>query len=112
MGRLSTTECTYLPTSNVHGQCLAISRKRCPLRILFMSQHLNLPSALLDLREPVAWLIGNGPHCYKLGPNQVRAECLCPLKSATIFQHTHATADCSWPWPPTTKDVKTLVTTA
>ena len=97
---------------NLHGHCLAISWKRCPLWILFMSQHLTPPSALSDLLESVAWLISNGPHCYKLGPDRVKAECLCPLKAATMFQHTHATADCSWPWPPTTKDMKTLVTAA
>ena len=86
------------------------------LWILFMSEHLNPPSALSDHRESVAWLISNGPHsatyCYKLGLNWVKAECLCPLKAATIFQHTHATADCAWPRPPITKDMKTLVTPA
>ena len=45
--------------SNLHGHCLAISRKQCPLWILFMSQHLNPPSAPLDHRESVAWLISN-----------------------------------------------------
>ena len=102
--------------SNLHGRCLAISRKQCPLWILFMSQHLNPSSALLDRRESAAWLISNGPHsaayCDKLGPNGVKAECLCPRKAATIFQHTHAIADCAWPQPPTTKDMKTLVTPA
>ena len=68
------------------------------LWILFMSQHLNPPSALSDHCESVAWYIGNGPHsaayCYKLlGPNGVKAE--CPQKAATIFQHTHATAHCA-----------------
>ena len=102
--------------SNLYVHCLAISRKQCPLWILFMSQHLNPSSALLDHRESVAWLISNGPHgaayYYKLGPNRVKAECLCPRTAATIFQHTHATADCAWPRPPTTKDMKTLVTPA
>ena len=83
------------------------------LWILFMSQHLNPPSALSDHCKSVAWFISNGPHsaayCYKLGPNEVKAECLCPQKAATIFQHTHATANCAWPWPPITKDMKTLV---
>ena len=51
-------------------------------------------------------------YCYKLGPNRVKAECLCLQKTATIFQHTHTTADCAWPWPPITKDMKTLVTAA
>ena len=37
--------------SNLHGHCLAISRKQCPLWILFMSQHLNPSSALSDHRE-------------------------------------------------------------
>ena len=82
--------------SNLHGHCLAISRKhvQCPLWILFMSQHLNPSSALSDHRELVAWLIGNGPYSvayyYKAGPNRVKAECPCPRKAATIFQHTHA----------------------
>ena len=83
------------------------------LWILFMSQHLNPPSALSDHHESVAWLISNAPHsaayCYKLGPNQVKAECLCLQKAATNFQHTHATANCTWPLPPITKDMKTLV---
>ena len=78
-----------------------------------MSSHVNPASALLDHRESVAWLISNVPHsvayCYKLGPNWVKAECLCPQKAATIFQHTHATKDCAWPRPPTTKDMKTLM---
>ena len=60
------------------------------LWILFMSQHLNPPSALSDHCESVAGLISNGPHsvayCYKLGPNRVKAECLCLQKAATIFQ--------------------------
>ena len=64
--------------------------------------------------ELVAWLISNGPHsaafCYKLGPNRVKVECLCPWKAAAIFQHTHAIANCAWPRPPTTMDMKTLVT--
>ena len=34
--------------SNLHGHCLAISRKQCPLWILFMSQHLHPSSALSD----------------------------------------------------------------
>ena len=72
--------------------------------------------ALSDHRESEAWLISNGPHsvaeCYKLGPNRIKAECLCPPKAATIFQHTHATRDYAWPRPPTTKDMKTLVTPA
>ena len=59
------------------------------LWILFMSQHLNPPSALSDHCESVAWFISNGLHsaayCYKLGPNGVKAECLCPQKAATIF---------------------------
>ena len=42
--------------SNLHGDCLVISRKQCLLWILFMSQHLNPSSALLDHREVVAWL--------------------------------------------------------
>ena len=75
--------------------------------ILFMSHHLKPPSALLDHRESVAWLISNGPHsaayCYKLGPIRVKAECLCPQKAATIFQHTQATTHCAWPRPPTTR---------
>ena len=50
--------------------------------------------------------------CYKLGPNRVKAEPLCPQKATTIFQHTHATADCAWPQPPTTKDMKTFVMSA
>ena len=45
-------------------------------------------------------------------PNRVKAEYLCPQKAASIFQHTHATPDCAWPRPPTTKDMKTFVTTA
>ena len=52
------------------------------LWILFMSQHLNPPSALSDHCESVAWFISNGPHsaayCYKLGLNGVKAECLSP----------------------------------
>ena len=60
-----------------------------------MSLHLNLASALSDPRESIAWLISNGQHsaayCYKLGPNGVTAECLCPQKAATIFQHAHTT---------------------
>ena len=91
--------------SNLHGHCLAICRKQCPLWILFLSQHLNPSSALSDHCESVVWLISNGPHilayCYKLGPNQVKAECLCPWKAATIFRHAHAMADCAWPRPPT-----------
>ena len=102
--------------SNFHGHCLAISRKQCPLWILFMSQHLNPSFTLSDHCESVAWLISSGPHsaayCYKWGPKRVKAECLCPRKAATIFQHTHEIADCAWPWPPTTKDIKTLVTPA
>ena len=86
------------------------------LWILFMSQHLNPPSTLSDHRESGAWLISNGLHsaayCYKLGPNHVKVECLCLHKAATIFQHTHATADCAWPRPPITKDMNTLVTPA
>ena len=82
----------------------------------FLSQHLNPPSALSDHRESVAWLISDSPHraayCYKLGPHRLKAECLCLHKAATIFQHTHATANCAWPQPPTTKDMKTIVTTA
>ena len=62
------------------------------LWILFMSQHLNPPSTLSDHCKSVAWFLSNGPHsaayCYKLGPNGVKAECLCPQKAATIFQHT------------------------
>ena len=59
-----------------------------------MSQHLNPASALSDHCGSVAWLIGNGPHsvayCYKLGPNRVKAECLCPQKATTIFStHSH-----------------------
>ena len=88
--------------SNLHGHCLAISGKQCPLWILFMSQHLNPSSALSDHRKSVAWLISNGPHilayCYKLGPNLVKAECLCPRKAATIFQDTHATPSPSRCW--------------
>ena len=80
------------------------------LWILFMSQHLNPPSALVDHRGLVAWFISNGPHsvacCCKLGPNGVKAECLCPQKATTIFQHTHATTNCAWPRPPTTKHVQ------
>ena len=78
-----------------------------------MSQHLNPASALSDHRESIAWPINNGPlvaYCNKLGPNWVKAGCLCPPKAATIFQHTHAPGDCAWPRPPTTKDMKTLVT--
>ena len=86
------------------------------LWILFMSQHLNPPSALSDPRESIAWLISNGQHsaayCYKLGTIRVKAECLCPQKAATIFQHTHVTADCAEPRPPTTRDMTTLVTPA
>ena len=56
------------------------------LWILFMSQHLNPPSALSAHCESVTWFISNGPHsaayCYKLGPNGVKAECLCPQKAA------------------------------
>ena len=82
--------------SNLHGHCLTISRKQCPLWILFMSQYLNPPSALSDHRKSVAWLISDGPHSaaywYKLGPDRVNAEYLCPRKAATIFQHTHALA--------------------
>ena len=39
---------------NLRGHCIAISGKQCPLWILFMSQHLNPSSALLDHRESVA----------------------------------------------------------
>ena len=57
------------------------------LWILFMSQHFNPPSALSDHRASVAWLISRGPHsaayCYKLGPDGVKAECLCLQKAAT-----------------------------
>ena len=57
------------------------------LWILFMSQHLNPPSALSDDCESVAWFISNGPHsatyCYKLGHNGVKAESLCPQKGPT-----------------------------
>ena len=81
-----------------------------------MSQHLNPPSALSDHCELVAWLISNSPdsatYCNKLGPNRVKAKCLCPQKATTIFQHTHTTFDCAWPRPPITKDMKTLVTLA
>ena len=98
--------------SNLLGHCFAISRKHCPLWILFMSRHLNPPSALSDHGKSVAWLISYGPHsvayCYKLGPDRVKAECLCPQRAATIFQHTHATTDCAWPRPPSTKDMKTV----
>ena len=62
--------------SNLHGHCLAGSR------ILFMSKPLNPPSALSDHCESVAWFINNRPHsaayCCKLGPNGVKAKCLCP----------------------------------
>ena len=102
-----------IANSNLHGHCIANSRKQCLLWSPFMSQHLNPSSALSDHCESVAWLINDGPHgaayCYKFGPNRVKAECLCPRKAATIFQHAHATADCAWPQPPTTKDIKTLV---
>ena len=74
---------------------------------------LALASTLWNHRESIAWLISNGPrsatYCYKLGPNPVKAECLCPQKAATIFQHVRAIAHCAWPRPPTTKDMKTLV---
>ena len=87
--------------SNLHGHCLAISSKQYPLWILFMSQHLNPSSTLSNHRESVAWLISNGPHIlaswHKLGPNRVKAECLCPRTAATIFQHTHTIAYCAWP---------------
>ena len=83
------------------------------LWILFMSQHLNSPSALSDHCDSVAWFINNGPHsatyCYKLHSDGVKAECLRPQKAATIFQHTHATTQCAWPRPPITKYMKTLV---
>ena len=86
------------------------------LWILFLSQHLNPPSALSNHCESVAWFMSNGPHsaayCYKLGPNGVKAECLGLQKAATIFQHTHATANCAWPRPPITKYMKTIVTHA
>ena len=71
------------------------------LWIPFMSQHLNPPSALSEHCESVACFSSNGPHsatyCYKLGPTRVKAKCLYPQKAATIFQYTHATADCAWP---------------
>ena len=71
---------------------------------------------LSDHRESVAWHISDGPHSAayfcKLGPNQVKAECLCLQTAATIFQYTHATADCAEPQPPVTKDMKTPVTPA
>ena len=35
--------------SNLHGHCLAISRKQCPLWILFMSQHLNPSSRISSM---------------------------------------------------------------
>ena len=38
-----------------------------------------------------------------------------PLRSwkvATIFQHTQATTNCTWPWPPTRRDMKNVVTPA
>ena len=64
--------------SNLHGHCLAISRKQCCLWILLMSHHLNPLAALSDHRKLVAWLISNVPHraayCYKLGPNRVKTE--------------------------------------
>ena len=86
------------------------------LWILFVSQHLNPSSALSDHCQSVAWFISIGPHsvayCYKLVPNGVKAECLCPHKAATIFRHTHATAGCTGPQPPITKYMKTLVTLA
>ena len=70
--------------SNFHGHGLATCRNQCPLWILLMSQHLNPASALSEHRESVAWLISNGPHsaayCHKLGPNRVKAECLCPTR--------------------------------
>ena len=85
------------------------------LWILFMSEHLNRPCALSDHCESVAWFINNGPHsaayCYKLGPNGVNVECLCPHKATTIFQHTHATADCAWPRPPITRNAMHAVRT-
>ena len=80
-----------------------------------MSQHLNSPSALSDHCESVTLIVGNSPHkahkayCYELGPNRVKAECPCPQKAATIFQHCHATAYCIWLRPPITKEMKTLV---
>ena len=76
---------------------------------LFVSQHLNPPSALSDHRKSVAWQFSNSPHsaayCYKLGPNRVKADFLCLQKAGTIFQHTHAAAECAWPRPPITKDM-------
>ena len=122
-----------LADSNLRGHCLAISRKQCPLWILGPSptpeyddvdftvparwgreaQTLNPASALSDHRKSVPRLISNNPHSaaysYKLGPNRVKAECLCAQKAATISQHTHTPTDCTWPQPPTTKDMKTLV---
>ena len=98
---------------NLHGHCVAISGKQCPLLIFFMSQHLNPATTFSNHREPTSWLLGNSPHiaayCCKLGPTRVKAECPCPQKAATIFQHTHTIADCAWPQPPTTKDMKTVV---
>ena len=91
--------------SNLQGHCLAISRLSLSLWILLMSQHLNCPSALIANQSP-----HSVAYCYKLGPGVVKAECPCPQKVATIFQHTHAMADCAWPRPPTTKYMKTLVT--
>ena len=78
-----------------------------------MSQHVNSLSALLDHCKSVAWLISNGPnsisYCYKLGPKQVKAKCLCTQKATTIFQHTNATADCTRPHSSITKDMRTFV---
>ena len=84
------------------------------LWIIFMSEHLDPPSALSDHCESVAWLIINGPHIAayrcKLGPNLFKRECLRLETNANIFQQSHATANCAG--PPITKDMKTLVTRA
>ena len=98
-------------TALIHGVALLMSPGYA--KPGWSNAAVHSPSALSDHRESVAWLIINGPHsaayCHKLGPNRVKAECLCLQEAATIFQHTHATADCAWPRPPITKDMKTLV---
>ena len=100
---------------NLHGHCLVFLGNNVFVDSVY-EPTLNPPSALSDHCELVAWFISNGPHsaayCYTLGPNRVKAECLCPQKATTIFQHTRATTHCAWPRPPITKDMKTLVTPA
>ena len=75
--------------SDLHGHCLAVSWEQCLLWILFMSCCILL----------------------QVGPIPVKAECLCPQKAATIFQHTR-NIRLRLATPRTTKDMKILVTPA